>query len=236
VQASRCCARLIFCVTFETMKPATNKPALAYPLLSYGILLLVAGYGLFTFIMLFVPKTAGRYLPGAAGLYHVFFVQNWHLFASTKMYNRQLNMILLDTATGKTDTIDLVQYSIAQRRIHAPFNQYYDALDHLLFFSMNQLETRLLQKEQAEKKSHPLQTAHYYWEQTCRQVVADLEGQALLHNFYRYGRYVLQKSNSDTLGKSISFEVLHRYISPAQPPPGPATTGNLKKIFAYPLH
>jgi hypothetical protein len=213
------------------MKPAFTKSAIAYPLLSYGILLLFAWYGIFTVVMLFIPKTTAQYLPRQAAVYHVFFVQNWHLFAQTKLYNRELNMIVSDSLTGQKDTIDLVHYSITQKRKHAPCNQYEDAIDHLLFFSMNQLEMRLTEKEQELKKADSLQPVAFYLQKSCMQVRQDSAGKRILQNFHQYGTYVLRQMNKPVAGKHIQFEILHRYIAPAQPPLGPFTVGNIQKVF-----
>ena len=121
------------------MKPAaTTSYNITYKWLSCCLVLAVACYWLMTFGLVFFGSKVSSAIPKPTLLYRTFARQNWRLFAITKLYNRQMNFIVRDKQNpAKADTTDLVQYLLTEKRAYAPFNNYEDALDRILYIEMN---------------------------------------------------------------------------------------------------
>ncbi len=196
-----------------------NKPTypIAYKWLSYGIVLAFVYYWLFTIAIIFLPKTINTVTPRQAVVYTAFVRQNWQLFAASKVYNRQLNVVLRDKITQQpTDTIDLVQYSIAEKRQQAPFNNYEDAIDHILYKEMNGLERQLAVKKKLLQQQFPGRADSFYMQQSSLLLEQD-SLQQNLQNLMNYAKYVLQKKKINTTNKEFQLTEVHKYIQPPLP-------------------
>lgn len=212
-----------------------SRYSIAYKWLSY---LLVAGmvyYWLFTLGLIFFNKSLHNSTPRQTAVYNAFWHQNWRLFAVTKPYNRELDMVIRQKADpAKTDTIDLVKYSVAEKRKHAPFNNYEDALDHMLYGIMNGLEMQLYYKHLSLKKQYPGRPDSFYMRRGNQLLLADSLRQQRLQNLYQYGRYVMRQIQWDTAGKEFQLIVAHKFIPPQKPPESAVTEGDRKIVFVSP--
>lgn len=190
---------------------------IAYKWLSYVIVLAFVYYWLFTIAIIFLPKTINTTTPRQAAVYTAFIRQNWQLFAASKVYNRQLNVVLRDKITQQpTDTIDLVQYTIAEKRKQAPFNNYEDAIDHILYKEMNGLERQLAVKKKILQQQFPGRADSFYMQQSSLLLEQD-SLQPNLHNLVNYAKYVLQQKKITTANKEFQLTEMHKYIQPQLP-------------------
>ncbi len=208
------------------MKPGeiTSKK-IAYKWLSYCIAAVVAYYWLITFGLVFFSKPVSSIAPHQTFLYRTFCRQNWRLFAITKVYNRQMNFIVRDKQNPqKADTTDLVQYLLTEKREYAPFNNYEDALDRILYLEMNGVEVLMNEQKKKLKERLPDSTAQFYWQQASLQVDTNTRYHQNIDNIIAYGRYMIQREKKDTAGKEYQISIVHKYISPALPKE-PSTPG-----------
>lgn len=218
----------------SAQEPARNN--IAYKLLSYCLLAGFLYYWLFSLGLIFFNRSIHNAAPRQTAAYYTFFRQNWRLFAFTKIYNRELNFIVRDEANPSiADTIDVVKYFIAEKRSHAPFNNYYDGLDQILYWEMNGLETQLWEREKALKVQFPGKPDSFYMRQTNMMVLADSLHAGHLQNLVSYGKYVLQHMNKDTAGKEYQLILVHKFIAPKQPPAGSVAAGDEQTFFITPF-
>ncbi len=195
-----------------------QKYTIAYRWLSYCIVLAFAYYWFFTMAMVFFPKTTNAITSRQAAVYNTFIRQNWQLFAVSKVYNRKLNMVLRNTIDHQqTDTIDLVNYCILEKRKQAPFNNYEDAIDHMLYKVMNGLEQQLAAKKTLLQQQFPGRPDSFYMQQSSLLVEQDSLKQEKLQNLINYGKYVLKQKGIPAAGKEFQLVELHKYIPPQLP-------------------
>ncbi len=201
------------------MKPGeTTSNKIAYKWLSYCIAALVVYYWLITFGLVFYSKPVSSAIPNQTFLYRTFLRQNWRLFAITKVYNRQMNFIVRDRQNPhNADTTDLVQYLLIEKRKYAPFNNYEDALDRILYLEMNGVEVLMNDQKKKLKEKLPGNTAQFYLQQASMQVDTNTHYHQNIDNIIAYGRYMMQREKKDTTGKEYQVSIVHKYISPALP-------------------
>jgi hypothetical protein len=214
------------------MKPAeTTSNKIVYKWLSYCIAAIVVYYWLITFGLVFYSKPVSSVIPRQTFLYRTFCRQNWRLFAITKVYNRQMNFIIRDKQNPlKADTTDLVQYLLTEKREYAPFNNYEDALDRILYLEMNGVEVQMNEHKKKLKEQLPGNTAQFYLQQASLQVDSNTHHHQNIDNIVAYGRYMMQREKKDTAGKEYQFSIVHKYISPALPKE-PSTPGSDEQIL-----
>jgi hypothetical protein len=213
------------------MHPSSSN-SIVYKAVSYCLVAAFGYYWLFTFSLFFFNTQTHTYAPRQVALYKTFWRQNWRLFAFSKVYNRKFLLIMKDTANpAKTDTIDLVQYSVSQKRAAAPFNNFEDAIDHLMYKVMNGVETQATGRDSLLRKEMPKRPDSFYVLQGSRQVEADIKNSVHLNNLYSYASFVLRQKNISAAGKQFQFVLQHIYISPAKPEGGWITDGGLKTLF-----
>jgi|GEM_PF-1975260 len=219
------------------MEPATPvKNKIAYKWLSYGIVFAFIYYWALTLGLIFFNKSIAETTPRQTAFYHSFWKQTWRLFAYTKLYNRQLNFIVRDKQDpSKTDTLDLVQYGIAEKRKHAPVNAYYDGLEQMVYWIMNDVEVQMLKKEKVLKQQYQAKPDSFYMRQANILVVADSLHQQAVQNLANYGRYVMNQLHRDTAGKEFQLVLVHKFIAPAKPPAGSICSGDEQTIFISPF-
>lgn len=209
----------------------TTSYKIAYKWLSYAVVLAVAYYWLMTLGLVFFSKPVSSLVPNQTLLYRTFARQNWRLFAITKLYNRQMNFIIRDkNKPAKADTTDLVQYLLTEKRAYAPFNNYEDALDRILYLEMNGVEVLMIRRQELLKKQFPNNTADFYMRQAAVQVAADGQYQQHIDNIVAYGKYMMQRERKDTTGKEYQISIIHTYISPAKPKQ-PIVPGSDKQLI-----
>lgn len=136
---------------------------------------------------------------------------------------------------ANTDTTDLVQYLLTEKRAYAPFNNYEDALDRILYLEMNGVEVLMNRRKGALKKQLPNNTADFYMRHAAVQVAADSQYQQHIDNIVAYGKYMMQREKKDTMGKEYQISIIHKYIAPAKPkePAVPGSDEQLIFISAY---
>lgn len=208
------------------------KYSLAYKWLSYCLAAGFIYYWLFTMFFLFFNKTVYQVTPKQAGLYQAFCKQTWRLFAYSTFYNREVELVVRDkTNPAVTDTVHLVQFSIARKRKAAPFNDFYDGFDQLLYWMLNDMETQLVREQKKLKEQFPGKQDSFYMRQSNALVIADSVQRQPLQNLENYGRYVMRELQKDTTGKEFQLVLVHKFIPPAKPAAGSVATGNLQTLF-----
>lgn len=199
---------------------------------SYLLLLLFAYYWVFTFGMIFYRDRMPALAPRQMTIYKSFLRQEWRLFEVPKLYNRHLNFIIRDRLDhSKTDTVDLVRYIIGQKIKFAPFNNYEDALDHILYNVMNKLEGQLNKQKEALQRQFPNRSDSFYVQQASLLVEADTVNPAPLQNLVGFGRHILQQEKMDASNKEYRLNLVYIYIPPQTAPPGSFSTGRQQTIF-----
>ncbi len=194
---------------------APKQPGLqiAYKWVSCCLVAAFLYYWLLSYGLIFFRPFIHRVAPGQVETYDAFWWQNWRLFSSTSTYKRELNLVLKDRQQpSRTDTIDLVRYSIAQKRQRAPFNNYHDALERLLYTVMNSLENRL----RKERNAVGNMTDSVFLQQSSALLKNDSIFRASLQNLENYARYVIRELHKDAAGKEFQLVLAYRFI----PPPG----------------
>ncbi len=189
-------------------------------------------YWALTLTLVFFYEPVRSASPRQVGVYSTFWRQNWHLFAYTKPYNRELNLLLADPRSGRTDTLDIVQWSLAEKRGHAPFNNYQDALDHLLYVFMNSLETQVSKRYQQALASRP-GLADSSGMRIASDSVSARDG--YLHNLKAYMRMMIAARQIDTTGKLYSLQLVHDFVPPQTAPAGSTPGGMRQIVFQSPF-
>jgi phosphoketolase len=177
------------------MKPASSGTYhIAYKWLSYALLLAVIYYWIFTIGAVYFNKPLNAATPRQALLYRTFARQNWRLFAVSKVYNRQMLFVTRDIKNpANSDTTDLEQYLLAEKRAYAPFNNYEDALDRILYSVMNGVESRGYRERPIIEKKFPGQPAAFYLQQTSAFIEADTAHMQDLYNIKAFAKYILDE-------------------------------------------
>ena len=209
---------------------------IAYKWLSCGIIVVVAYYWLLTFGVVIFSKTVATIAPNQTLLYRTFARQNWRLFAFTKVYNRQMNFIVRDKKNpAMADTTDLVQYLLVEKRAYAPFNNYQDALEKILYLEMNGIEAQMNKQHKIALDKYPAKPAIFYMEKAYAFTQADSLQQQNINNVIAYGKYMMQREKKDTTAKEYQINIIHKYIFPTRPqePTAPGSDEQLIFISTY---
>lgn len=184
--------------------------------LSYCLLLAFIYYWLFTMGLVFFNHATRTAAPRQSMLYTSFFNQNWRLFAITNTYSSELSFVTRQPGTnGMADTFPLVQYSIAQKKQHAPFNNYQDAMERLLFLAITDLSATAEKKRQLLMNTFPGKSTDFYTQQVTALLEKDPAQQQVISNLENYGKFILTKTGKTTAGKEFRMILFHRYILPA---------------------
>jgi hypothetical protein len=217
---------------FERMKPTgTASYTIAYKWLSYCVVLAAAYYWLMTLGLVFFGDKVAAAIPRQTLAYRSFCRQNWRLFAVTKVYNRQMNLIVRDKQNpAKADTTDMVQYLLTEKRAYAPFNNYEDALDRILYLEMNNVIVLMNHYKRGLTKQFPGKPAAFYMQEAAAQVEADTLHRQNIGNLVAFGKYILQKKGLGTAGKEYQLSIVRKFIAPAKPP-HPRAPGSDEEII-----
>lgn len=219
--------------TFGIMKPTGNSNnQLAYKWLSWCLLLIFGYYWLITFGLVFFGTKVSAVIPNQTFVYRSFARQNWRMFAFTKVYNRQMLLVIKDRNNpGQTDTTDLVQSLLSEKRGYAPFNNEQDAHERIFYIVMNNLEVRIHHHEKKIKDTLPGKTPAFYQQQAIQQVIADTVHQQDINNIVGFARFILQKKNISTNSKEYQLILKHKYITPARPALPDVPGGDEQTLF-----
>jgi hypothetical protein len=213
-------------------KKGTPPSPNIYTWVSFCLLAGFAYYWLFTFSMVFLNRPTRAMAPRQSMIYSSFFNQNWRLFASTKKYSCEVNLVLKRKADSVvTDSIALVSYSMAQRRKKAPFNNYSEALERLLYVISTHIGESAKRKKEVFKKQVPLQNERFYVQETSLNLEKDSLHRANLKNLENYAKYVLAQEQVDTAGKEFQLILVRNYIKPALTPVITGANTNSEIIF-----
>jgi hypothetical protein len=203
-------------VIFDCMKQPGSTP---YPIacrwISWLVVLLFAGYWFMTLGLAFFKTQLSSVAPHQSFLYQTFCRQDWHLFAATKLYNRQMNVIIRSKQIPVlADTIDLEQYLLAKKREHAPFSNYQEAMEKILHGTMNEVEIQVNQQKAVAKKQFPGRSEDFYVQQASGMVMADSLNQQAIKNIVVFAKDMLTTEKMDTAGKEYQLSIRHKYIPP----------------------
>ncbi len=216
---------------------APSQQGIAYRGLSIALLAAFLYFWIFTLSSIFLRSTVQKITPRQAGLYKTFLRQEWHLFAIPKLYNRQFNLIIKNRNNATlADTIDLVQYSITQKRAHAPFNSYQAVMDRSMYWVMNRFEDELGKKKKQLKQQEPGLPDSNYVQQASAIIVADTAKNLHFKNIVAFATYMLRQEQKDTTGKIFEMEMLYKYIPPTTPPAKSYTSMGRQIIFKTTLN
>ena len=143
-----------------------------------------------------------------------------------------MNFIVRDKQTpANADSTDLVQYILTEKRKYAPFNNYEDALDRILYIEMNGVEVQMNAMKTGLKKQFPGRTPDFYMQQASLLVQADTLHHDNIDNIIAYGKYMMQREKKDTPGKEYQISIIHKYIAPALPKEPVVAGGDEQIIF-----
>ena len=107
---------------------------IAYKWISFIAVLGFVYYWIFTLFSIGLAKSFTSKFPKQHIVHNVLVRQNWKLFSNPSILNRHIVFITRDINNiDKTDTLNLTTYFIKNRIKDAPFNNYDDALDHILY-------------------------------------------------------------------------------------------------------
>jgi hypothetical protein len=120
---------------------------------------------------------------------------------------------------------------MAKKKQYAPFNNYEDALERLLFLAMNDLENAAEKKKALVQKQFPGNTEMFYVQQGSTLVENNRYIQSTIKNLENYGKYVVRQQHADTSGKEFQLIFVQHYILPATAPVVPADKSNNDTIF-----
>jgi len=200
--------------------------------LSLLVVLAGASYWLMTIGMVFFGNKLSSIAPRQAFLYRTFFRQNWGFFATGKMYNRQMNFIIREKDNPSvTDTIDLERYLIAEKRKNAPFNNYQEAMEKILFATMNAIETQVNQEIAKIKKQSPGKSPHLYMQQASITVIDNSMNQQHVENIISFGKEIMKIKKMDFVGKEYQLCMIGKFIPPVNSSGVPAAESKGQIIF-----
>jgi len=215
------------------MKPfQQGKKNIAYQWLSWCLLIAFGYYWLFTIGLVLFGKSVSAIAPNQTVLYRTFARQNWRLFAISKVYNRQMLFITRDIQNPSVaDTTDIVQYLLAVKRKAAPFNNYEDAMDRILYIVMNGVEIQMMHQKEKLQKQSPGQTPDFYLRECCLLVEADSARYKDIGNITAFGKYMMKEKGLPTNGKEHQLIITHKYIPPSKPAAQTVSNGDAQTIF-----
>src|ERR1700751_2151822 len=102
---------------------------------------------------------------------------SWRLFAPPFTYNDRMYFILRDRRTFKiTDSIEVLGDIACQKRIHAPFNQHENIIDHLVNHAVGNAKNTFIQYRNRLKKDNPGRTASLYNAMAVTETTNDSNG------------------------------------------------------------
>lgn len=192
-----------------------NKLPVAYKLASYFAIFCFLVYWFITSFMIAMPKTLKNVAPKTFYTYNVVIRQNWHLFSNPSVYNKHVLFVLRDKKNhDKTDTLNITKYFINERIARAPFNNYYDNLDHVLYRISHYLEGDNVKTINQLKKQDSLQTNLWYIQQSCS--ISVLKNPPITHftNLIGMCKQVLVHEKINTAGKEYQLLIKNNYIPP----------------------
>ncbi len=205
---------------------------IVYKLFSWCILLAALCYWAFTFGLVLFAKQVALITPSPTLLYRTFARQNWRLFAISKVYNRQMLFITRDKQKpSQSDTIDIVQYLLAEKRKYAPFNNYQDALDRILYLEMNGVESQMIKHKTALKNLYPGKPPLFYLEESSGLVLSDSFRKNNLENIAAFGKYMMEKKNIPANGKEYQLIITHKFIPPSIPADTVVAANGTETVF-----
>jgi hypothetical protein len=156
-----------------------------------------------------------RAVPLQTAVYRTFLRQEWRLFEIPRNHNRKMNIIIRDKDNQlKADTIDMVQYLIAQKRKHPPFNSYEEAQERLFSNILNRLEKQLTEKHSVLKNKLPGKPDSYNMQLVSQLVEADTIHNETLQNITAFGKYIVEQEKINTAGKEYQLSFVYKYIPP----------------------
>lgn len=193
----------------------TSIKKIAYKWISFFVLFAFIYYWLFTVSLVFFSKPTRLAAPTQSSVYSSLFNQNWRLFAFTKMYSTEVNVVVRKINDSTVaDTIGLVSCSMAEKRKHAPFNNYEEALERLLAVLIADIGGKAEKKILLLKKQSPGRHENFYVQEVSREIEKDRFSQKSLSNLNNYAKYVLAYKHIDISGKEFQLIIVHNYIKP----------------------
>lgn len=192
-----------------------NKLPIAYRTISYVAICCFLIYWILTSLIIGLPKTLKKISPKTHHAYTLVIRQNWHLFSNPSIYNKQVLFVVRQIKNPqKTDTFNITRYFISQRIARAPFNNYYDNLDHVLFRISHYLETENIATLNKLKKQDSLQSNLWYIQQSSKISAAQEPPIVHFTNLLNISKQVLIDEKIHTVGKEYQLVIKNNYIPP----------------------
>jgi hypothetical protein len=196
------------------------------------VLLAFAYYWLITIGMIFFGPTISSLTPRQASFYRTFFRQNWGFFATGKIYNRQMNFIIREKENPSiADTIDLERYLITEKWAYAPFNNYQETLEKILFATMNGIEIQVNKEVTSAKQRFPGKSIEFYIQQASKTVLADSINRQPIANIIAFGKEAMKIKKMDSAGKEYQLCMIKKVIPPVHSRELPVTENSQQIIF-----
>ncbi|MFY8127673.1 MAG: hypothetical protein ACOVMM_04800 [Chitinophagaceae bacterium] len=192
-----------------------NKSPVAYRTVSYIAISCFIGYWIITLLMVGLSKTLKKISPKTHYAYNLTIRQNWHLFSNPSKYNKHVFFVIRQkNKPQQTDTLDITRYFIDKRIAKAPFNNYYDNLDHVLFRISHYLEAENIATINKLKKQDSLQTNFWYIVQSSK--ITATKQPPIIHytNLIGMCKQVLLNENIDTTAREYQLLLKNIYIPP----------------------
>lgn len=191
-----------------------NKP-IAYKVISYLAIGCFVVYWIITLLMVGMSKTLKKNSPKTHFAYNLTIRQNWHLFSNPSSFNKHVLFVIRPKANiQKSDTLDITRYFINMRISKAPFNNYYDNLDHILFRISHYLEAENIATINKLKKQDSLQSNSWYIEQSSKISAAKQPPIVHFTNLIGMCKQVVINEKIDTVGKEYQLLIKNSYIPP----------------------
>jgi hypothetical protein len=140
---------------------------------------------------------------------------SWRLFAPPFTYNDRMYLILRDKRTHEiTDSFELLENIAYEKRVHAPFNQHENIIDHLLNHAVGSLKIILVQYNDQLRKTNPNETDSFYKARASSETINDMNGAQQVGTLTNYCQQWIGEKKIDTTGKEWKITLVEKKMPP----------------------
>jgi hypothetical protein len=186
-----------------------------YKLLPFIILLVFFFYWVANICVILSANTSQKNIGYSFPLLVKLSGASWRLFAPPFNYNDRMYLILRDKRTSEiTDSIELLENIAYEKRLHAPFNQHENIIDHLVNHAVGSLKTTLVEYRDQLKKANPNETDSFYKAMSSSETINDISGAQQIGTLTNYCKWLIAQKNIDTVGKEWKIALSEQKIAP----------------------
>jgi hypothetical protein len=140
---------------------------------------------------------------------------SWRLFAPPFTYNDRMYLILRDKKTFQiTDSFEILGDIASEKRIHAPFNQHENIIDHLVNHAVGNAKMTFMQYREQLKKNSPGKTDSFYNAMAASETINAINGAQQIRTLSNYCKWLIAKKNIDTVGKEWKIALSEEKMAP----------------------